>query len=105
MIESIHKSLNHINLHPGIFESIQIVPDAYQSSKSSCLSFSCLNRFTHFVNRFTMLFLAEILHLPPFSIYTHLLITPIFFESFAPILSRSQNLIVHKFFKIKHVFL
>jgi len=43
-----------------------------------CISVStscCLNRFTHLVNRFTMLFLAEILHLPPHSIHTHFLIT------------------------------
>jgi len=47
LTESIHKSLNRINLHLRIFESTQKVADAYQSSCSSGLSFSCLNRFTH----------------------------------------------------------
>jgi len=32
LIESIHKNLNRVNLHPGIFESIQNLSDAYQSS-------------------------------------------------------------------------
>jgi len=42
-----------------------------------------------------MLFLVKILLLPPFSIYTHYLITPDSFESFASILSRSQKLFAH----------
>ena len=52
-------------------ESIHICTESYQSSWVFGLSYRCLNRFT-------MLFLAEILHLPPFYIYTHthFLITP-----------------------------
>jgi len=73
---SIQIILNRINLHPGIYESIQTLLDTYQSSLSPALSFSGLNQFIHLLNRFTQLFLDEKLHLLSFSVYTHSLITP-----------------------------
>jgi len=79
-VESFKTILNHFNLHLGLPELIQICSDRYQSSyhlhSSSGFSFIYLNQFTHLANRVIMLFLAKILHLPPFSIYSHFLITP-----------------------------
>jgi len=64
------------------------------------LAFSCLNRFKHLMNRFTMLFLAEIFHLPPFSIYTHFLITSKPFNHLHLFSLESPNLIVHLFLRL-----
>jgi hypothetical protein len=69
------------------------------------LSFSGLNRFIHLVNPFMLLFLTLNFELP----LLHYINSPPhnfqFIESFASILSWSEKLFVHKFFKIKHFFL
>jgi len=67
---------------------------------SSCLTFSCMNRITHYVNRLIMLFLAKILLLQPFSIYTHILITTKPLNHFHLFSLESPNLIVHLFFRL-----
>jgi len=67
---------NRINLHLELYDSIQIHPELYQPSWLSLLVFSCLNWLTPLVIPFIMLFLTNFLHLPLFSIYTHILITP-----------------------------
>jgi len=71
----------------------------------SCFVLYGLNRFIKWQNRFTQLLLCKNLVLSPLSINSLLLINPNIIESFATILSRSQKLIVHTFFKIKHFFL
>jgi len=69
------------------------------------LPFCCLNQFTSLMNRFTLLFLCKNLYLvtPHYINPSHH--NSQIIESFASILSRSQKLIVHTFFKIKHFFL
>jgi len=69
------RSLNRFNLPLGTFESTQIYLESYHPSYFSSLSFCCLNRFKHLVNRFNLLFLCENLVLSPFLINS-LLITP-----------------------------
>jgi len=107
--ESIQISLNHFTLYLWSPGSVKIWSDAYQSSyhlhSSSGLSISCLNRFMLLVNRFTMLFLAKILHFPSFSIYSHFLITPKILNHLHQFSLESPNLIVRTFFNIKHFFL
>ena len=117
--ESIHQTLwlglnrlmlemNRINLHSGYFESIQYLFDTFHSSLHSTLFQFCLicsesirllNESIHSViptRNFTLSLLLYI-NSPP--------LNSTFIESFATIHSRSQKLIVHKFFKIKHFFL
>jgi len=94
----------------GIFESFQNLFDTHHSSYPFAFFsfvFYGMNRFTQLVNRVTQLFLCENLHLPLLSIYSHFLITPKSLNHLqvATILSRTQKLFVHKFFKIKHFFL
>jgi len=91
--ESIHHSLNRIikpsDLHwinstkgwiasffiLGSLELIHICIESYHYSCVFDLYFCCLNRFTHLVNQFTMLFLCENLLLSLLTIYSLLLIT------------------------------
>jgi len=60
----------------GILNRFKLCLNRINHHCSSGLYSCCLNRFTHLVNWFTLLILAEFLHLPPKSIYTHSLITP-----------------------------
>jgi len=59
--------------------------------------FCCLNRITHYVNRFTMMFLAKFLHLPLLPIYTHILITPKLLNHLHQFSLESSYLIFHLF--------
>ena len=64
-----------------------------------------LNRLSHLTNWFTQLNLVEKITLALILYIYSLSHNSQNIESFASILSRSQKLIVHKFFKIKHFFL
>ena len=100
--------MNCINLHFGYFESIQILLDTHHSSLHSPLFQFCLiwtelihslNESIHtisFTRKFTLPLLYYI-NSPPLN-------TKII-ESFATIISRSQKLIVHTYFKIKQFFI
>jgi len=99
------QSLNRINLHPGytwidsnmiwIVSSFILFWSGFWLSES-IQAFSESIQFVKFVRKLSLF--------TPHYIYTPL---PFFkvIESFASILSRSQKLIAHTFFKIKHFFL
>ena len=89
----------------GSLESIHICIELFHSSCFSGLFICCLNWFKNLVNQFNLLILCKNWVFSPLTTYTLIFTISKIIESFASILSRSQKLIVHTFFKIKHFFL
>jgi len=124
--ESIHLLLNHITLDSmqtiltRIMNSLWLWSlaqwyDSHDLWIVSIFVLGNLNRFKTGLNRinscffflvfllsvwFNTLFLAKILHLPPFSIYTHILITPKPLNHLHLFSLDSPNLIVHLFLRL-----
>jgi len=96
----IHMIVNRINLHPVHFESIHHRSESYQSTCFFLLVFSLFELNHTLSESIQHIILAKILHLPPFSIYTHILTTTNSLNHLHLFSLKSTNLIVHLFLRL-----
>jgi hypothetical protein len=92
--------VNRVNLHYGQFESIHYRSESYQSSCFILLVFLLSESNHTFSESIQYVVFGQNIVLPPFSIYTHILLTPKLLNHLHLLSLESSNLIVYLFLRL-----